>query len=474
MRGSDLEKVAVLTTFRSLPSGYGLVPVVLSQLRTLAKHGYEPHFYTEESFARHPDREKVPEGVEVMPKVPMVHLFDYQPGRPEQKHDVEGKGEHHPKGNRTNFKRQVDYIYDGLEPYLKNYDVILTHDVIFQTWFLTHNGAIRKIADKHPNIRWVHWLHSGPSSRPQGVKYPHIFRYSDMTNSVWVSPNETMVDKFAEMYHIPRAYVKVVYHTLDPVKFFDMHPLSAKMIEEYNLYDPAVLVVWPTRIDHPEAKGMYEVLEIIGWMNKILKKDNIDNDAVILFLNSWSSNPKAKNTMEKLRKYGYDHGIPRGCVRFSSEMGKEWENGVPWRVVRDMLWVGNCFMSGSVTETFSLATWEAAITKNMLILNERLGVFKELAGDRAEYFEGVEDWGGVRTATNYHPSRDVYFEDMAKKYLARLGYVTYTCEHCGEMLGNIGAYKPLMQSRYALKHFTDDWIWENQIRLLITGEDWRD
>ena len=469
-----MEKVAILTTFRGLPSGYGLVPVVLSQLNTLIKHGYEPHFYAEESFARHPDREKLPEGVKVLAKVPMVHLFDYQPGRPEQKHDVDGKGEHNPQGNRTNFARQVEYIYEGIEPYLKNYDVIITHDIVFQTWFLTHNAAIRKVAEKHPDIRWIHWLHSGPSSRPQGVKYPHVLRYSDMPNSVWISPNETMQEKFAEMYHIPKAYIKVVYHTLSPEKFFDMHELSVEMIEKYNLYNPEVLAVWATRIDHPEPKGMFEVLRIIGWMNRILHRDNPEANAVMLFLNSWSNTPKAKETMERLRKFGEDNGVPRENVLFSSEMGPQWENGVPWKVVRDMYWIGNCFLSGSVTETFSLATWEAALCKNMLILNEQLGVFKELAGDRAEYFKDTEEWGGIKTVTNYHPTVDAYFEEMAAKYLARLGYVQYTCEHCGKNLGMIGAYKPLMQSRHALKYFTDDWIWENQLEPLIKGTSWRD
>lgn len=469
-----MERVALLTTFRSLPSGYGLVPVVLSQLRSLTSHGYNVDFYCEENFGRHPDRERLPEGVRCMPKVPMVHLFDYQPGRPIQRHDVDGKGEHHPKGNRTNFERQVEYIYEALEPYLKNYDVILTHDIVFQTWFLTHNAAIRKIAEKHPEVRWIHWLHSGPSPRPSGVNYPHVFRYSDMTNSVWASPNETMVRKFAQMYDIPERYIRVVYHRLDPEAFFDMHPISVELIEKYNLYDPEVLAVWATRIDHPEAKGMYEVLRIIGWMNRILHKDNVDANAVILFLNSWSKDPKAKETIKTLRKFAEENGVPKECLIFSSELKPEVENGVPWKVVRDMYWIGNCFLSGSVTETFSLATWEAAITKNMLILNERLGVFRELAGDRAEYFEGVEDWGGTRTTTNYSPNVDKYFEEMAAKYLARLGYVNYTCEHCGKPLGKIGAYKPLEQSRYALKHFTDRWIWENQLEPLITGADWRD
>lgn len=459
------EKVAVLTTFRSLPSGYGLVPVVLSQLKMLVNHGYTPVFYGEENFGRHPDRERIPEGVEFRPRVPFVHLFDYQPGRPIQKHDVDGVGEHHPKGNRTNWFKQVDYIAEVLEPELKEFDVVITHDIIFQTWFLVHNAAIRAIAEMHPEIRWIHWLHSGPSPRPGRVKYPHSLRFSDMPNSVWISPNETMCRKFAVMYDIPESRLKVVYHVFDPVRFFDMHPWSVKLIEEHNLYDPDVLAVWATRVDHPTAKGMYKALRLIGGMNE-------HASATMLFLNSWSNSPSAKANIKALKKAGEKFGIPPERLIFSSEMGKEWERGVPWKVVRDMLMIGNLFVFPSVSETFSFAMIEAAATKNMLILNEKLEVMKELAEHRADYIEGNSEWGGEKITTNYHPDEDAYFREMAIKHLARLGKVSYRCEHCDKPLGDIGTYKPLLQSRHVLKYFNEGWIWENQLKPLIEGTDW--
>ena len=73
-----MKKVAVLTTFMDLPSGYGLVPVVLSQLKMLVENGYTPGFFVVKGFEKHVDAKRVPKGVELKPFVPFMHLFDYE------------------------------------------------------------------------------------------------------------------------------------------------------------------------------------------------------------------------------------------------------------------------------------------------------------------------------------------------------------------------------------------------------------
>ena len=459
------ERVAVFTTFRSLPSGYGLVPVVLSQLKALVNNGYNPVFYAEENFGQHPDRKRLPKGVELRAIVPMMHLFDYQPGTKIQTYRVVGVGKHTGKGNQTNFYKQVDLQVRALEKELSQFDVIITHDTVFQTWFVVHNAAIREIARRHPSIRWIHWLHSGPSARPKDVKFPHSLRFTGMPNSVFVSPNKTMTKKFAAMYNIPITQTKVVYHIFDPVRFYDMHEWSQELIEKYNLYDCEALAVWATRVDHPEGKGMVKAIKLLGKLNTI-------GSSKLLMLNSWSNSPSAKANIKMLKNEAKKAGVPEGNLIFSSEMGPEWEKGVPWKVVKDMLQIGNMFIFPSISETFSFAMIEAAAAKNMLVLNSNLGVMTELCEDRAEYIAHDAEWGGEKITAHYQPDLDTYLTDLADKLMGRLGLVSYTCEHCNGDLGTFGAYKPLLQARHVLKTYTETAVWKNQMKPLITGEDW--
>jgi len=470
--------LAILTTFQDLPRSYGLVPVVLNQVKQLVNQGWEVGLYAQQGFETHIDAGDVPEGCELIPRVPFVHLYDYQPGTKEQKHKVDGVGEHHPNGNKTNFKKQVKLIDEALDPWLMEYPVVITHDVLFQTWFLTHNQAVRNIGKRHPEIRWLHWLHSGPSPRPDEVGYPHTLRYTGMGNSVFVSPNETMKPQFAEMYDVPQKHVKAVYHIFDPFEFFEMHPLSVEMTKRFKLHSCDALVVWPTRMDHPAPKGMYEAIHLVSQMNRFA-------DVKFLFLNSWSGTDRAKNNIASLKREAEKWGMPKGNLIFSSEIDVKYENGVPHRVVKDMLTLGDMLVLPSKSETFSLIMAEAAACKNMLILNEDLEVFTELGGDRVDYIPTGSEWDGEKVERHHwkgeppkegekkkeDPER--FWRETAHRLLARLGYVDYHCEHCGEPLGKIGAYNPLRQHRHVLKYFSEDWTYEHQLRPLLEGR-WDD
>jgi hypothetical protein len=436
------KSVAVLTQLADLPRSYGVVPVVLNQLDMLVKYGWNVDFHTVKGFKNHPDAKLIPAKVNIMDDVPFCHIFDYANGVPAQENDVDGVGKHGDP-NITNFNRQVKLIEDSLEPVLKNNETIITHDAIFQGWYATHNQAYRNIATKNPKIRWIHWLHSGPSSRPTSINYPTSLRFSAFPNSVLVSPNETMTSKFAEMYNMPKKLVKVVYHTFDPVKFFDMHQWSKNMIEKYDLINCDALAVWATRIDHLEGKGMFYAMRLLGQLNKLA-------NVKMLFLNSWSNHEGARINMRILKEEAAKWGTPEGNLVFSSEMGQEYELGVPKQVVRDMLMIGDMFIFPSQSETFSLSMIEASACKNMMILNEDLEVLKELNGPRADYFKSNAEWGGIRYNTAYDAGEDAYWMGKAQEF-----WKAYQ------------SYKPLQQHRHVLKYYNNDWVMQNQLEPIL-------
>src|SRR4030042_5003824 len=130
------KRVAVLTQLADLPRSYGVVPVVLNQLDMLIKYGWEVDFYAIKGFKSHPDAKLIPQKVNIMDDVPFCHLFDYADGVPAQENDIDGVGKHG-NPNITNFNRQVKLLEDTLEPILKDYETIITHDVIFQGWYAT-------------------------------------------------------------------------------------------------------------------------------------------------------------------------------------------------------------------------------------------------------------------------------------------------------------------------------------------------
>jgi len=424
-----MKNIAVLTTFMDFPSSYGLVPVVINQLRMLVKHKYNPTFICQNHFNMK-DRNKVPEGAKFENIIPFYHLFDYQPGT--KKH--------------PDFDKQVKSIEEALESMLTKFDVVITHDILFQTWFLVHNKAIRNIAKKHPNIRWLHWLHSGPAPRPDNIPYPHTLRFTGMNNSLFISPNNSMKPGFAYMYNVPIQQIRTVYHVFDVTKFFDMHPLSQHLIKKYKLLDSEILCTWATRIDHPQAKGLHKAIQLIAQMNKI-------KPAKMLFLNSWSDSPRAKATIANMRKTAEQWSLPQENLIFSSEEDVQWEKGVPQKVVRDMLLIANIFILPSQSETFSVSMVEAAACKNLCILNEDLNVLKEIGGNDAVYSGWGSEHSGTKIERHYKPNEHAFFMDEAKRLIEELK-----------------KNKVLTYQRKILRITNPDWVWKNQLEPLIEGE----
>ncbi len=433
-------KIAILTTFEKLPPQYPLTSVVLNQLRTLVKYGYTPALFTFESFPNLEDVNKLPDGIDLKPCLPFMHLYDYQVGTKEQKHSIGPIGEHGTPST-TNFKKQVALIIEYLEDELCKYDIVITHDIMMQGWFLIHNAAIREIAGRHPHIKWIHWMHSEPLVRPTKIDYPQSLRFTPMVNSVYVTMNEQMRSTFAIMLDAPKNYVKCVYHAADAEEYYSLHPATIELLKKHDLFSPDVVCVWPVRFDQPGAKQLEKAIYFVGQMNKI-------GSAKLVFANSWSKD--REELIANLRKTAQKWGLSQENLVFTSELGKKYVNGVPRQVVHNLFEIGNLFILPSKCETFSLVMLEAALSKNYIVLNEDLAISRELMGDNVDYIGFGSHCNMKIVNRKYEPDEKQFLLEQAQRVYSEM-------KLC----------KPLMAHKRALRHFSEQYIWETQFKPLI-------
>ena len=92
---------------------------------------------------------------------------------------------------------------------------------------------------------------------------------------------------------------------------------------------------------------------------------------------------------------------------------------------------------------------EAAITKNLLVLNDDFPPLREFFGKNALYFK----FGSIRTKTEYK-NIDKYFEDMAKIILAELS-----------------SNRALNAFTTAKQKFNYDYTFKNELEYLFTKEE---
>ena len=178
-------KVGIVTSFRNMPESYSLVNDVIDQVKTLKKYGHEVVFFAQETCKG--------EGIECEIRDVMPHFKNEK--------DVE---------NVEMKKRMIDIF----KKELKDFDVVITHDLMYLRGYYTHRKAIMEC--NVPNVKWIHWAHSGVGETLD-LKMPH---------AKYIYMNYSDVQRFAGAIGVDVNDVRVVFNDKDPRLFFDWNPIS--------------------------------------------------------------------------------------------------------------------------------------------------------------------------------------------------------------------------------------------------------
>ena len=157
--------IGILTTFYNFAPEFSLTNVVKHQLKAFRKHGYKTVLFVLENFD---DDDAVPEGVEIRKILPQLKLEPYT------------------ANDFSNIEQDAEKVKVAMEEHMADIDVCLTHDIIFINSYLPYNvGMNRAIIGKLNHVRWLHWMHSGPSNRPAEMTFPRECLYTLPDNSFW-------------------------------------------------------------------------------------------------------------------------------------------------------------------------------------------------------------------------------------------------------------------------------------------------
>lgn len=381
------KKIGVLTTFYNLDPAYSLASIVIDQLKMLSKNGYNPVFLVHDNFEGN-----VPEGVEVRKIVPRFKLVDYAAT----------------STLADDFDSQVGAVVKALEENCQDIDVMITHDIIFQGWFLPYNAGIRKANLK---CKWLHWIHSAPSPRQNDLKYPFDLQYTIPPNSKLVYLNHTDVIRTAEMYGAWPKDVRVVHNPKDPRTFWNLHPLTSELIDQYGLLNKEVVSIYPLSTPRMiSGKGVDKAIRLMGKIKKLGKK------VCLVVCNAHANADKDKDLVRQMTKYGIEQGLDYTDLIFTSfHDTPKWEHGVPPQVISELFRLSNVFIFPSYSENCSLVMLEAALSKNLLVLNEDFPPMKDFFQEQALYFR----FGSLIQRTDYN-DEDKWYEDVAKIILSEI------------------------------------------------------
>lgn len=423
------KKVTIFSTFYSVDRAYSLTTVVEEQLKMFVDHGYPVDLIVTDTFE--------PSGYFAHPLVTLRKIKDVSRSN---------EGE-----LPEDWEEQVNRNEAELTEILKDTDVCITHDVIYQPAHLIFNIASRRIAERRgKTLRWLHWIHSATSPAvrcsKEGAraiiqqKFPHAFI---------CYPNAGDIPRVARNFGYEEDEVKVVHHPTDIPDYLGFHELSKRIYRERKLQEADVIMVYPIRLDR--GKQVQHVIKTLGAM----KRDGRTVRGIIMDFHSTGGDKVIYR--QELKAIAKDWGVAEDIL-FTSEFDKSTEYSCPREVVRDMMLVSNIYIHPSTSETYSLTTQEAAICKNFLCLNQDFPPMKSVWGDQPLYKQfssamNVLTGGDGETITKYD-NENAWYHDLAMSLL-------YYLEH----------NPALMVNQMVRKTRNSDHIFSHQIEPLLAYEE---
>lgn len=382
------KRIFILTNFSSYLKSYSPILVVREQCKMLTRAGYEPVLITTEGWE--------PPAEDFLSTIKTEHL--YPSGGHDEVDDI--------------FEQDVLDIYARLSDIIPEDSVVITHDLIFLPDYVKHNIACRRLADKKPGVRWLHWIHSATSPNTliqersiYGPQYKELL-LSKFPNSIVCYPNAQDIPRVARNFSFEEDEVVEVPHSSDPTE--GMGRLVQRLYDDKQLSKPDVLVIAPMRLDRGKNPG-----QIVRLMRGCADADLSSHVVFCDFQSTGDDKVVLRNETNQLAK---DLGVD-DRVTFLSEFDGEAILEVEHQTVLDLFSLSNVFICPSRSETYSLTTQEAMLKGNLCILNQDFPAFKQIYGKSALYrqFDGAEvDFSGQDGKMDTtHSDIEAHFRDMA-------------------------------------------------------------
>jgi len=396
-------KVCIFTNFFNFDEAYSLIRVTEDQIKMFKKHDYPLKVIVSDSFK--PAGEFTEDILERVPNVPCHNEVKKDP----------------------TFDEDVESIRKRLAEILKDIDVCITQDIAYKPSELKYQVALRKLLtnqDVFGGIVFYHWINSATPPVVLGNlmgmfedEYLNLFK-KPIPNSYYVFFNDISKEMIATNFNVPLEKVKTVHHPCDLDRIYGVTSDHLKaFIDKRDVYSADAICVYPIRLDRGK-----QVQHVIKTMAKVKE---FDLSVRCIIVDFHSSGGDKVTYRDELKQLGIDWGLSPKELAFTSEFCEDWNVGIPGDDVLALFRLSNVFIMPSVSESYSLITQEAALTKNVIVLNQDFPPFRDIFGDKAIFRKYSSNWDvlagyneamgeGKHSTTEYGPNN--ISKDERKKY----------------------------------------------------------
>jgi len=275
----------------------------------------------------------------------------------------------------------ADSIAADLSESIQRYrpEVIITHDALFQSWYVDTARAIHSLASTPigRSARWFHVAHSviSPSFAPPAGDQVYRRTMPEGHTLLCLQPGQE--DLAARYYSMPVERVKWCPNVHDPRAMWPVHPLAERIIGEADLFSREIVQIYPFCATRTVSKGVPALLRIFRAIQRR------GTDAALVLVDANACDSKSNGLVEKaiadaegveVFRSSRMHGTA-GCKKV-----------VPHRAVMDLMRAANLFVFPTVGEACPLILIEAMAAGCVPVVNEQASAVVSYAPENAVRF----------------------------------------------------------------------------------------
>ncbi len=286
----------------------------------------------------------------------------------------------------ADFAALTSQLRAALEPVLKDFDLVIVHNILFKHFNLPLTAALSELMDAQSLPRTIAWGHdftwTSPNSRHKVRDgYPWDLLRTFRPEITYVAVSAQRQQELAGLFGIAPERIHVVYNGVDPHDLLGLSAEGSALIRRLGVYDAGLMLLMPVRVT--KAKNIEFALAVVAALKRLGQKP--------LLLLTGPPDPHDAQSM------AYFHGLQRlraeldveAEMRFVYESGTDPDAGylIPPTIVGDLYRTADVLFMPSHREGFGMPVLEAALAGVPVAASTAVPAAIELAGDEALLFD---------------------------------------------------------------------------------------
>ncbi|MDA2924378.1 glycosyltransferase family 4 protein [Acidobacteria bacterium AH-259-A15] len=285
-------------------------------------------------------------------------------------------------GNRRELDCSVRDIHQYLNTALEGFDVLIAHNVLTMRYNLPLTLALARLAaqDLWPLVSWNHdspYFYSGYPDYLDEPPWNVLKRPLEKVHYVVIS--ESRCVEFSKLYETADL-IHIVPNGIDPIAFFQLDPLTVRLIQEQRLFEVDFLMVQPTRL-HPRKN-----IELSIRVTRALHERGVQ--ARLLVTGAYDAHgPETIEYYQKLRSLSQQLSIERDVLIMAEYFFKSGQQLTPDRItMRDLYLIADLIFLPSLQEGFGIPLLESGMIRVPVVCSD-IPAFRELGQEDVCFFK---------------------------------------------------------------------------------------